>query len=287
MNALSAKIRMLPPALLAGLLLCARVSAQEEAAVLAKGSGPYFESYLAFQKALGRPVTPYDLSSGKASLPGSVRFAAAFGAKAAALRYPEGAKVICALAPGFNPAGSACATLVLPLPEPGTALDAFQALLPGLKTLAVVRAAGQKSAYHDELAAAARTRGLELAQVAASSPEDLPARLRSLQGRAGAVWLLPEPALITRTSLEVLAAYACSSRIPFFAPSAGLVEFGAAAAVAPGAEETGAAAARAFRAAVAGEILPQYVYPQSEVSYNAAVDGKCGLGLRPPAGARK
>ena len=39
--------------------------AEEAAALLAKGSGLYFETFLAFQKALGRPLPAFDLSAEK------------------------------------------------------------------------------------------------------------------------------------------------------------------------------------------------------------------------------
>lgn len=272
--------------LAAALLGCAAPAAAQEAAVLSKGSGPYFEAYLALQKALGRPVTPFDLSAGKPRLPEGLKAVVAFGAKAADLDYPEGVKVIFALAPGYSPRGKKASYVrICPLPQPAEAVAVYRRLQPDLRRLAVVYSPAM-SPYTGMLEDAAGTGGVELVRVQLQSPAQLPDRLRSLLGKADAVWLLPDPALINKTSLSVLGEFSCSNKMPFYAPSAGLLQFGAAASFAPEAEETGKAAARALRAALAGEALPDVIHADNPaLQLNRGAVERCALPLKLPQGA--
>lgn len=274
-------------AALLALLLCvpALCAAQEAAVVLAKGSGLYFEASLAFQKALGRPVQVYDLAAGAPSLPRSLKAAAAFGSKAAALKYPAGAKLIILLAPGYTPPAGSRATVVSAFPEPAQALAAYKSLQPGLARLAVFYRGEPGSGYAAELARAAARLGLEIIPVPLAAPERFPDALRALD-RADAFWLLPEPALINKTSLKVLSEFSCAHKLPFYAPSAGLTELGAAASFAPGVDEAAAAAADAVTRALAGEALPATLYaPRSSLTVNEAFSRRCGLPVKPHGAA--
>lgn len=266
--------------LAAAALACpAPAAAQREAAVLAKGSGPYFESYLAFQKALGRPVTPFDLSKGKPHFHGALKVVATFGSRAAEMKYPEGVTVIYALAPGFFPDKPGRRIRVSSLPEPGRALAAYKQLQPGLKRLTVFHLKGQDKNYTDRLAAAGEAAGVEVSEVLLSSSTEFPEALRALHGKTDALWLFPDPALISKTSLDVLAEFACANRIPFYAPSAGLVALGATAAYAPSFAETGAAAARALQAVLDGREPPDMVFAEASLTVNRKTAAACGLSL--------
>jgi hypothetical protein len=274
-------------ALLAALLCVpAACGAQEAAAVLAKGSGLYFEASLAFQRALGRPVQVYDLAAGAPSLPRGLKAAAAFGSKAAALKYPAGTKVIILLAPGYTPPAGSRATVVSAFPEPAQALAAYKSLQPGLARLAVFYRGAPGAGYPAELARAAARLGVEILPVPLDAPEKFPDALRALQGKADAFWLLPEPALINKTSLKVLSEFSCAHKVPFYAPSAGLTELGAAASFAPGVDEAAAAAADAVVRALAGEALPATLYaPRSSLTVNEAFSRRCGLPVKPHGAA--
>ena len=279
---------------LLGFALCffspAPCPAQESAAVLSKGSGLYFDTYLAFQKALGRPVSAFDLSKEKPRLGRDLKAAVAFGSLAAALDYPPKTKVIYLLAPGYRPktAGGRF-TNISALPEPAQALAAYRELQPGLKRLAVFFSKSAAGDYPAELAAAAKPLGMEIIYVPLAGPLEFPDKLRDLAGKADAFWLLPDAVLINRTALMVLAEFSCSSRMPYYAPSGGLSELGAAAAFAPGFKEAAAAAADALEKALAGKPLPEKIYvPRSEMTINEAFINKCGLPVRlPAAGADK
>jgi hypothetical protein len=259
--------------------------AQEAVAVLAKGSGLYFDTFLAFQKAFGRPVAAFDLSLEKPSLHPDLRAAVAFGAKAAAFDYPETAKLIYLMAPGYMPRKhGGGATKISTLPEPAQAVAAYKELQPGLGRLAVFHSKSTRSAYIAELTAAARSRGVEIIAVGLGGPGEFPDRLRALVGKIDAFWLLPEPTLINRTSLLILGEFSCANKLPFYAPAAGLTDLGAAAAFSPNFTEAGITAAAALKKALAGEKLPSTLYvARSELTVNGAFIKKCGLPVALPA----
>jgi hypothetical protein len=260
------------------------VQAQEAAAILSRGSGLYFDTFLSFQKAFGRPLAAYDLSKEKPRLRPGLKAAVAFGSLAAELDYPPKTKVIYLLAPGYKPKNAGGRfTKISALPEPTQAIAAYKELQPGLRRLAVLLDTRSAGAYPAELAAAARALGVEIILVGLAAPSEFPDKLRDLAGKADAFWLLPEPGLINRTSLMVLAEFSCSNKIPFYAPSAGLSELGAAAAFAPDYSAAAAAAAAALEKALAGKPLPEKIYiERSEMTINEPFIKKCGLPVRLP-----
>lgn len=269
--------------LLAGFVLApGAAGAQEAAAVLSKGSGLYFETFLAFQKALGRPLTSFDLSKDKPRLQSGLKAAVTFGATAAAFEYPPKTRIISLLAPGYRPKKDGGRfTKISTLPEPAQAIAAYKELQPGLKRLAVLFKKNSAGDYAFFLAEAARPLGVEILPVGLGGPLEFPDKLRDLAEKADAFWLLPEPALINRTSLMVLAEFSCSNRIPFYAPSGGLSELGAAASFAPTFAEAAATAAAALEKALSGKPLPETIYvARSELTLNAAFVAKCGLPVK-------
>lgn len=283
--------RAAAPLLLAWFAMApAAAPAQEAAAVLSKGSGLYFETFLAFQKALGRPITSFDLSKDKPRFESGLKAAVTFGATAAAFDYPPKARIISLLAPGFRPKNeSGRFTKISTLPEPAQAIAAYKELQPGLKRLAVLFNKNSAGNYASVLSGAAKPFGVEILPVGLGGPLEFPDKLRELEGKADAFWLLPEPALINKTSLMVLAEFSCSNKIPFYAPSGGLSELGAAASFAPTFAEAAATAAEALEKALAGKPLPDTIYvARSELTVNAAFVAKCGLAIKLPAagGAR-
>ena len=77
------------------------------------------------------------------------------------------------------------------------------------------------------------TSGVEIISVRLQSPDSMPERLRKLMGKMDAFWLMPDPVLITKSSLMVLADFSCANSIPFYAPTYALVQGGATASFAP------------------------------------------------------
>jgi putative ABC transport system substrate-binding protein len=272
----------LKPLLAALCLFCpAPAAAQEVAAVLAKGAGPYFETYLAFQRAMGRPVTPFDLSvDPKPRLPSGLKVVVTFGAKAAALKYPAGTTVVFTLSPGYVPGDGPKYRRVATLPDPALALPAYKRLQPGLRRLTVFHLKGSMGPYLLKISSAAARAGIRIDPVPLASPDEFPEKLRELTGRADAFWLLSDPPLISRESMLVLSKFSCSNRVPFYAPAPGLLPLGATAAFAPDFGGIGEAAAAAVKKALAGEELPGVTYVENpKLSINFEAAERCGFPL--------
>lgn len=260
---------------LAALLCCLALPcpAGEVAAVLSSDSGHYSDAYAAFRAGPHGNAVLLDASNLGFALPADVKYVAAFGVKAAALRYPPGTRLVYALAPVE---GRAHTHEISMAPRPAAALAAYKKLQPGLKRLAVFWAAYPGEDYIDELRAAGVDAGVEIISARLSSPDSLPERLRRLMGKMDAFWLLPDPALITQSSVMVLSAFSCANSVPFYAPTYALALAGGTASFAPEFSEAGAAAASAVAVLVAGGELPRVVYPEHvELRVNEALLGKC------------
>lgn len=260
----------------AAALLCAPVpaAASDVAAVLSSDIGPYQEAYSGFKAAFAGEADLVDASAKDFRLPDDVHFVAAFGAKAAAVKYPPGTHLVYALAPvvSQNPHW----LQVSMAPHPGEALAAYKGLQPGLRRLAVFWSAYPGEAYMDELRAEGEKAGVAVISARLKSPDSLPERLRRLMGGIDAFWLMPDPALITQDSLMVLTSFSCSNGIPFYAPTTALVQAGATATYSQDFRAAGEAAAAAITGLKEGRDLQGAFYAgKASLRVNEALRGKC------------
>jgi len=267
------------PALLAAaaalsLFITAPLSAADLAAVVSSDSGPYAEAYAAFKAALDIPSDLYDASRPGFTPPEEINYAVAFGARAAAVEYPLGTRLVYALTPVTG--GDRGWHEISMLPPPAEAIAAYKGLQPGLKRLAVFWSAYPGEPYLSELRKAGEAAGVKIVPVKLKNPDSFPERLRNLHGEMDAFWLMPDPALITKTSLMVLADFSCANSIPFYAPTHGLAQNGATASFAPGFAEAGAAAARAITSIYRGGKQPRTIYTEkSLLRVNSELAVKC------------
>lgn len=259
----------------AALCLCAQpLRAGELAAVLSSKAGPYSEAYEAFTNTLKLPAELLDASPAGFEIPEDIRYAAAFGARAAALNYPPGTLLVYALAPvtGRGPGWHEISMA----PQPAAALAAYKTLQPGLKRLAVFWAAYPGERYIADLRKAGDKAGVEIISARLKDPDSLPDRLRRLMGKMDAFWLMPDPALITPSSILLLSEFSCSNAIPFYAPTHALMLNGAAASFAPDFAQSGAAAARVLAAMRGGARVPAVTYIENtQMRVNEALREKC------------
>ena len=266
----------MPGWLAAGALLCCpgAALAGDMAAVLSSNTGPYAEAYAAFRAELGVPFDLHDLSKAGVTAPEDVGYAVAFGAKAAALEYPPGTHLVYALTPVVIRTRNWHEVSMVPAPK--AALAAYKELQPGLKRLAVFWTAYPGEKYISDLREAGGAAGIEVISSRLKNPDAFPERLRGLMGRMDAFWLMPDPALITQSSIMVLASFSCANAIPFYAPTTALVAGGATASYAPEFAEAGAAAARAILVMYRGGRLQQVTYVNNiRLHVNRELTEKC------------
>ena len=101
------------------------------------------------------------------------------------------------------------------IPAPEILVDRILKLLPGLKTLRVLWSSDFESEDVSELTAAARARGVAVLSERIDDPAELPERVRAFAGKAEALWLMPDPALVNEQNFATLREYASAARVPF------------------------------------------------------------------------
>lgn len=271
-------------ALLALTLAGPAARAQEVVAVVSSTPGPYQAALDAFLKALGRRAAVTRLPARPAL--GRARVIVAFGGEAALQTYPESATLITCLAPSIAARlrHEGPYVFMTMKPHPATLLADLKTIQPSLNRLALVSSSTDSDLYLADLRRAAQTVGVSVFAARADGPDAIPDALRSLEGKADALWLAPDPALVTPASFQAIKQFSWDHKTPFYAPTAGLVAAGAAGAVAVSPAAAGRQAASLARRALAGETLPDFVYPaEIETTINVPSAEKAGLTPAPAA----
>lgn len=273
----------------AALLLFATLAAPPSAAaravfaVLSGAPGPYQDAFEGFTKEFGQTVPTVRLPDRVAAVATSV--IVAFGGEAAVQPYPNGATVIACLAPGLKkrPRHRGAFVRVTMKPPARRLLAELRRLQPGLKRLAVLSHALDTGGYVAELRRAGATLGILILAPPVSGGGEVPGALRdAFKAGADAVWLAPDPHLVTPETFQTIKQFSWDNNLPFYAPSRGLAVAGAAAAVSVSPAEQGRETALLARRALAGEQLPEFVYPEkTEITVNLESALKAGLDIRP------
>jgi putative ABC transport system substrate-binding protein len=150
-----------------------------------------------------------------------------------------------------------------------------------LKRLAVlvVTRSTKNDEYHRELIRVARANGVEARIETLSQADDLPDRLRSLAGKIDAIWMPPDPLLVTPAAFAVAKEFARSNNMPLYAPVDSLVDKGATASFVSSFREIGRTAGRVAAQAEAGALGNiEAVYPDRyELTVNVTAAAESGL----------
>ncbi len=273
--------------LLAGLIGASPSAAQEVVAVITSAQGPYEAAYASFVKTFGREVTVLRLPGRLPSASTRTRVFVAFGGGAAAQTYPENATLIACLAPGTSPRlrHDGPFVFVTMKPAPKRLLTELRRLQPGLKRLAALSNARDTDSYLADLKRTAAALDIEIIAPRASGANAVPEALRLLlTAKADALWLAPDPSLVTPENFQAIKQFSWDNDIPFYAPTRGLAAAGATAAVSVSAEEEGRLTAELARRALAGETLPELVYQErTTLTVNLESAQKTGLKINPSA----
>lgn len=266
------------PLLLTALCVAANagVSSAPPVAVLSSESAHYRQALDGFTEAWGSTVPV--ILAGQLPPPQAWAFVA-IGSKAAARRWPQDAVVVSCLAPSASAGDAAALTRVSLLPDPTILVARLRALAPSLRVLRVFWSSESSRSDTEALVAAGEDQGLVVLSERVDPPSLLPERLRGLDGPADGLWLMPDPALVNEQNFATVREYAAARRIPFFGPTEGLAERGAAATVSVTFREMGRAAALALRAKLNGRPGPETVRAaRVTVTVNDPAARAAGLG---------
>lgn len=271
--------------LLARLAAASPSAAREVVAVLSSATGPYQAAFDSFVKTLGRETATIRLPGQLPAAP--ARVIVAFGGEAALQTYPKSSTLIACLTPGLvgSVIHKAPFVFIAMKPAPMRLLSELRRVQPGLKRLAVLSHTRDMTSYLADLKRAGAALGVEIIAPTARGPDDVPDALRALLAdKADAVWLAPDPSLVTSESFQTIKQFSWDNGIPFYAPTRGLAAAGAAAAVSVSPEEVGRLAAELARRAMAGDTLPEIVYPaRTSLTVNLQSARKSGLRIEPEA----
>jgi ABC-type uncharacterized transport system substrate-binding protein len=230
-------------AFLGGWLQLAYAQPPEVVVVLSSESGPYEEALSGFHESFGQPFTTFVLSKGDPVIPKSTRLIVTIGGKAAVHPYKAGnIPLVDCVAPGiyvnreehpgpqFN---------VYVSPPPGVLLEKLRELQPNLRRLGSFWVGESFVHYGGALKQNGERMGLNVLEEHLNSLDELPDFLRSMKSRVDAIWIPPDPLLITPQSFGVMRQFALDNLIPLYVSIDGLTEKGAAAAVSVSFREMG------------------------------------------------
>ena len=250
-------------------------------AVLSVNSGAYLEAFSAFQAAYGGEVSHYDLSTQKPELGKDVKLLVTFGGKAANYDYAVDTNIVYCLAPGvfaMPPRPGLKAVKISLIPDFRVTFSKLKKIQPGLKRLSILWMLPDANPYSRTVRAEGSRQGIQVTTVRLNGPESLPGALRRALTEADALWLAPDPLIVTRRNLLILREFSWENKMPFYGSTKSMTREGAVASFGISFAEMGKAAALAAGALDSGGSLPETVFPEkTETTLNAAAAAKLGL----------
>ena len=264
------------------------LQAQEVVAVTSSRLAPYMDAHEGFVDSLGMPSDAIHMEESPVDIPRETKVVVTFGTRAAMASYTEQVVSLHCMAPGVQiesgsrPGRVARVHLMSP---PAKILETLRLLQPGLQRLGILQVLPPPERFTDEMLSAAERYQVELFVEQMDSAETLAESLRALmRHNIDALWLPPDPLLINPHSISVIREFSWSNDVPFYAPTGGLAESGASAAVAPSFRQIGCVAALEVRRILGGAEVQYDIFPeQAEITVNPASAERAGLLLAPAA----
>jgi ABC-type uncharacterized transport system substrate-binding protein len=253
--------------------------------LLGSDASPYLQAVQGFKEAFGRPVEVKTVAEGMPDIPKDTRMIVTFGGKAAILDFPKNIPVVYGLAPSVDlPSGQRKAPTIgiHTSPQPRVILDRMKRMQPGLRRFVMFWSSRSISPFVVEMERASKELGLVLVVEKIEQLDQLPDRLRSLDGSFDAIWLPPDPQLVTPQSFATLKEFCASRHVMFYAPTDILVEKGAVASISSSFTEIGRSAAQVSQKLLADGPLGPMVFPQNvSVTLNLSAASRAGLAFAP------
>lgn len=249
-------------------------------ALLSADTRPYQEAWEGFRDELNGQASVSVV--GTAAIPDSARVVVAFGSKAALEPHRGGARLIICMAPSVSTRhrGRNDVLRVGMTPAPQALIASLKALQPGLSRLAFVwKSEFYGEQYLPQLREAGKAAGIEIESVEIDNDADIPDQLRSLYGHADALWLPPDPLVISERNFLLFRDFSLSNRLPLYVPVPSLAERGATASIGVQFRAIGRTAARVARQALDGETAPVTFPAPVETTLNRNSAAAVGLNV--------
>jgi putative tryptophan/tyrosine transport system substrate-binding protein len=173
--------------------------------------------------------------------------------------------------------------------EPERQIEALKLILPNIRRVGVIFNAANSGIFVDRFIQSGRKNHLEIIAVRAKNPQDVSHLLSELKGRADAIVMLPDLALITQETVNAMLLFSFNHSIPLVSFSEKFAGMGALAAIAiiprDLGRQTGEMVREYFRGRIASKNLSNYANRRSyarksEIFINWTVARKLGISLR-------
>ncbi len=165
---------------------------------------------------------------------------------------------------------------------PEMVLAQFRLLAPNVQTIGFLLAAGNSDPAVGEAIAAAKDVGLIVRAQRVTSERDVRKTAAAMARTVDAIWLLPDPLVVSPSTFHFIRGQAARAHIPVLAYSETLVDAGALLCVAPDSQAIGVEAARVMRKILDDNVTPGTLAPvaptRSRVVLN--VDAQEAIRLR-------
>lgn len=168
---------------------------------------------------------------------------------------------------------------------PSLVLAQLQVLAPEVRRIGILLSAGNKDPAIAEAIAAAKAAGYQVSAQRVTSERDARRTAANLAATVDAIWILPDPVVVTPATFHAVRAQAVRARIPLLSYSEALVDAGALFCVAPDPTAIGTEAARLARQILDEQVTPGTLQPvsatRSRVVLNTEVQAAIGLRIAP------
>lgn len=283
-------------AVLSVLCLTPSAHARDAVAILRSDSLPVYDAPIdAFTQALGRPVEVLDIRGERerarritnSLLDDPPPAVLALGAKAAWAAHqslPTTIPIVYAQVRDperYGLDGIHITGIRMEMP-PAMVLAQFQLLAPDVQSIGILLSASNSDPAIGEAIAAAKDAGLTVRAQRVTSERDVRKTSASLARSVDAIWLLPDPLVVSPSTFHFIRGQASRARIPLLAYSETLVDAGALLCVAPDSQAIGIEAARTMRRILENDVTPGTIAPVAPTGARVVlnVDVQDSIGLR-------
>lgn len=221
-------------------------------------SSSYREALEGLRAELGEGVET--ASADRPLPPGPHGVIVAFGGRAAQRARHAGAPLVVALAPSYRPQDRPAPTVRVALTPSPERFVSFLAAA-GVRRLLAVRSSSADEEFFRRANEAGRRQGVAIEDGVLFARDEFPRLLRAAGSGSDAIWLAPDPAVVTPEAFEIAREFSRARAILFFAPAAGLVKDEIRGELTVTFRDCGREAGRAARELLAGRSLAKIVYP--------------------------
>ena len=285
--------------LLAATLLSGLAWAGDTIAVLRSDSLPVYDAPIeAFSQAVGRPIVVHDIRGDRerarriatdlsADPPAAVLALGAKAAWTARQELPPTIPVVYAQVRDpdrYGLDGIHVTGVRMEMP-PAMVLSQFRILAPEVQRIGILVSASNSDPAIAEAIAAAKDVGLTVRAQRVTSERDVRRTAAAMARTVDAIWLLPDPLVISPSTFHFVRGQAVRARVPLLAYSEALVDAGALLCVAPDPSAIGVQAATAMRRILEEGVSAGTIEPaaptRARVVLNVDVQEAIGLRIDP------